>query len=62
MKPRDAIRIYDAIEKEGFESAFVDYSDFSEIADRDFHDKREAYLANRKALIEYLGLEDKVSI
>jgi hypothetical protein len=61
VKPREAIAIYDAVEKEGFESAFVDYSDFSEIADQEFHNKREAYLKNRAALIEYLGLEGKVS-
>ena len=61
MKPRDAIKLADSVEKEGFESAFVDYSDFAEIQDAEFHQKREAYLASRKALIEYLGLEDKVS-
>jgi len=62
MRPRDAINIASDVEKEGFESAFVDYSDYKEILDAEFHAKREAYLASRKALIEYLGLEDKVSM
>lgn len=61
MKPRDAIHIAGTVEKEGFESAFVDYSDFKDIQDEEFHQKRKAYLDSRKALVEYLGLEDQVS-
>lgn len=62
MRPRDAIYIASTVAKEGFESAFVDYSDFKEIQDEEFHDKRRAFLESRKALVEYLGLEDEVSI
>lgn len=62
MKPRDAIYIAGTVEKEGFESAFVDYSDFKDIQDVEFHQKREAFLDARKALVEYLGLEDQVSM
>jgi hypothetical protein len=62
MKPRDAIRIAGTVEKEGFESAFVDYSDFRDIQDAEFHDKRLAFLEARKALVEYLGVEDQVSM
>lgn len=61
VKPRDAIRIADTVAKEGFESAFVDYSDFKDVNDDEFHDKRLAFLGARKALVEYLGLEDTVS-
>jgi len=61
VKPRDAIYIAGTVEKEGFESAFVDYSDFKAIVDAEFHEKRKAYLESRKALVEYLGLEDQVS-
>lgn len=61
VKPREAIYIAGTVEKEGFESAFVDYSDFKEINDDEFHDKRLAFLEARKALVEYLGLEDTVS-
>jgi hypothetical protein len=61
VKPRDAIYIAGTVAKEGFESAFVDYSDFADIQDAEFHEKRKAYLDNRKALVEYLGLEDEVS-
>ena len=60
MKPKDVIYVADTIANEGFESAFVDYSDFAEIQDQEFHEKRKAYLDTRKALIEYLGLEDRV--
>ncbi len=61
MKPRDAIYIAGSVEKEGFEGAFVDYSDFKDIQDEEFHAKRKSYLDARKALVEYLGLEDQVS-
>ena len=62
MKAKDVIQMAGIIEKEGFESAFVDYSDFKDIQDAEFHEKRKAYLDSRKALVEYLGLEDQVSM
>lgn len=39
---------------EGFDYAFVGYSDFKEITDSQFHVLREEYLAARKNLKKYI--------
>lgn len=44
------------IENEGFEYAFVGYSDFKDINDVKFHELREKYLQARIDLIKYLEL------
>lgn len=58
MKGRDFRNIDDRVEQEGFDYAFVHYSDFSEVKDEEFHRLRLAFLAARKALVDYVGLED----
>lgn len=50
--------IADRVELEGFDYAFVHYSDFNEIKDEEFHKLRVAFLTARTALIDYIGLED----
>lgn len=42
------------IDFEGFDGCFVDYSDFGEIKDTEFHRLRQAYLDAREALEEYV--------
>jgi len=50
--------VLDCIENEGFDYAFHGYSNFDEVKNEEFHKLREAYLAARKALAEFLGIED----
>lgn len=45
------------VDAEGFEYAFVNYSDFADVKDEEFHRLREAYLAAGKALAEYIGAD-----
>jgi hypothetical protein len=49
--------VKDTIEDEGFSYAFIDYSDYSEIEDEEFHRLRKAYVNADEALREYLGVE-----
>lgn len=49
--------VLDTIENEGFDYAFHDYSDFQEIDDALFHSLRNAFLAARKRLAEYVGVD-----
>lgn len=57
MKASDLEYVKSTIENEGFDYAFVDYSDFSEIKDEEFHKLREAYVQAAEALREYIGFE-----
>lgn len=50
--------ILNTIENEGFDYAFVNYSDFEEIKDPMFHQLRKDYLFARKVLKDYVGDED----
>lgn len=50
--------VFAAIENEGFDYAFVHYSDFLEIKDEKFHELRKAFLAAREALTEYIDCEE----
>jgi hypothetical protein len=50
--------IWGTIEKEGFEYTFVDYSDFDEVDDKEFHDLRKAYLEARSKFAKFLGVGD----
>ena len=51
--------IHQIIDNEGFDSAFVDYTDFVDmVTDPEFHKLRQAYLAARTDLWEYIYGED----
>jgi len=50
MKKEDRIYVLDTIDSDSFEYAFVNYSDFKEIEDKEFHVLREAYLESRDNL------------
>lgn len=58
MKAQDLDKVREDIEAEGFDYAFTGYSDYDEIQDGEFHRLREEFLAARKKLVEYLGVED----
>jgi len=58
MKKEDRIYVLDTIDNDSFEYAFVDYSDFNEIEDKEFHVLRQAYLEARDNLAEYIGYLD----
>lgn len=55
LKPADRASILESINQEGFNYAFIDYSDFPDIKDRQFHQLREAYVKAEKALAKYVG-------
>ena len=49
--------IKETVENEGFDYAFANYTDFSEIKDEEFHRLRAKFLLARTNLIEYCGLD-----
>lgn len=57
MKQEDLEHMQATIEMEGFDYAFMDYSDFTEFEDKKFHELRKAYIKTRKALAKYLKIE-----
>lgn len=57
MNGKEARRVYDCVENEGFHYCFHDYDDFEEVKDPEFHRLRTAYLDAAKALAEYCGVE-----
>lgn len=46
------------IESEGFEYAFVHYSNYDDIKDSQFHRLRKAFLEARKDLADYLNYKE----
>jgi hypothetical protein len=50
--------VKDRVEAEGFEYAFISYSDFAEVNDPEFHRRRKAYVDARNELAAYIGLEE----
>lgn len=58
MKRKEFRYVDEVVENEGFDYAFVHYTDFRDtVTDSEFHRLREAFLAARKALVDYAGLE-----
>jgi len=47
--------VIDIIDSEGFEYAFVHYSDFDDIESGEFHIARKEYLKAREKLAEIIG-------
>jgi hypothetical protein len=58
MKAKDLDYIRACVDTDGFDYAMNDYSDYKEIEDAEFHKLRLAYAQSRKALAEYLNLEE----
>lgn len=50
--------VIDAVENEGFDYAFVHYSDFKEVKSKEFHELREKFLEARKALADFIGFDE----
>lgn len=58
MNAKDLDYVRDTIENEGFEYAFIHYSDFKHIKDEEFHKLREAFEKARNELAEFLNVTD----
>ena len=57
LNDEDRKYIQSTIEKEGFDYAFVSYSDFSEIKNQTFHTLRKSYLKAQSELEEFINQE-----
>lgn len=57
MTGKEAIKVYETVDNEGFHYAFHDYSEFEEVKDEEFHRLRNAYIAASKALADYVGCD-----
>lgn len=57
MTVKDKKNIASTIDNEGFNYAFIHYSDFNEIHDPNFHKLREQYVKASEALKEYIEYE-----
>lgn len=55
MKKEQQDEVMATVECEGFDYAFCDYSDFSEIEDEEFHKAREAYKEAAIKLKQIIG-------
>lgn len=51
--------VRESVEAEGFEYAFLSYSDFAAVDDEEFHRLRRAYIEAQKALAKYIGVVDE---
>jgi hypothetical protein len=54
MTKKELGKVSDVIETEGFEYGFLEYSDFEEVKDTAFHEKRLAFIKAYNELKEYL--------
>lgn len=55
MKPKEIDYVRGTIENEGFDYAFIGYSEFKDIKDEEFHNLREAYIKAHDELMAYIG-------
>jgi hypothetical protein len=58
MTGREFASVNGAIDNEGFDYAFVNYSNFDDVKDEKFHELRQAFLNARQELKEYVGAEE----
>lgn len=58
MKKKDKEYVASTVDSEGFDYAFVDYSDFKDIEDEKFHELRKAYIEARKKLAKYIDIDE----
>jgi hypothetical protein len=58
MTDKDKEYVLAKIESEGFDYAFIHYSDFKDIKDKKFHELRLAYKKAAEELSEYVGVEE----
>ncbi len=57
MSGKELDDVRDRIENEGFNYAFIHYSDFEEVTDKKFHKLRKAYCDAYQNLAEYLRVD-----
>ena len=57
MKKKEEKIVRECIEMEGFDYCFIDYTDFSDIKDEEFHRLRLAYVKANIDLKKYLHIE-----
>lgn len=57
MKGKEFHYVVDCVEDEGFAYAFLHYSDFKEIEDKEFHRLRENFENAAHELAEYVGVD-----
>lgn len=57
MTKQEKIIVSEAVEAEGFDYTFMDYSDFREIKDEKFHELRENYMEAAEELAKYAIIE-----
>ena len=50
--------VTDVIDNEGFEYAFVHYSNFDDVENEEFHAMRKEYLKAREKLVKIIGYEE----
>ncbi len=50
--------VIDIIDSEGFEYAFVHYSNFDDVENEEFHAVRKEYLKAREKLAKIIGYEE----
>lgn len=58
MTRKELDYVRDVVENEGFDYAFWGYTDFKNVKDAKFHRLREAFLAARRALTDFIGVEN----
>jgi hypothetical protein len=54
MTEKEKIRVDEIVQSEGFEYTFLNYSSFRDIKDEKFHQLRQAYIAAKLQLEEYI--------
>lgn len=55
MKKKEKKEVLEVIEQEGFEYAFLHYTDFADIEDEKFHDLRKEFIKAAQKLTVYIG-------
>lgn len=50
--------VMDVVDNEGFDYAFMHYSDFEDVEDEEFHTARKEYLKAREKLAKLIGYEE----
>jgi hypothetical protein len=58
MEKSDKDYVAAKVDSEGFDYAFIHYSNYEDIKDPKFHKLRLAYIKAVKELSEYLGLDE----
>jgi hypothetical protein len=57
MTRKEFTKVRDTVDNEGFDYCFINYSNFDEIEDEEFHRLRKQYVSAAKQLNNYLGIE-----